>query len=258
MRRTRQHCTMHVQRIDVLENHDEVAQNPPSPRLKSVTHKASPHQARLVSSTFSIPHSLRPLCAENHRIAQSRRVEAQPRSMATHSGNDLPLSKRRRVTRACDNCKSRKRRCDGEKPCAYCTEHRAICTYDAPYTRGKPESHTIPSSREEAVSPGLSRWPQSGRNSLAQTATLPKDVPASPHDASRWQRDALNQAASTTVDDDDRAGTQSSRARSPIGGEGAAPMGQYLGPTSPFSVCYLLHIRQTDSPWHNLGLLVVQ
>lgn len=41
------------------------------------------------------------------------------------------------------------------------------------------------------------------------------------------------------MDDDEGTGVQSSRARSPIGGEGAAPMGQYLGPTSPFSVRHL-------------------
>jgi hypothetical protein len=44
------------------------------------------------------------------------------------------------------------------------------------------------------------------------------------------------------MEDDERGGAQSSRARSPIGGEGVAPMGQYLGPASPFSVS-----RQSDA-----------
>jgi hypothetical protein len=90
--------------------------------------------------------------------------------MDAHPESTLPLSKRRRVTRACDNCKSRKRRCNGEKPCAYCTEHRALCTYDAPYTRGKSDNVTVPVSRDEPTSPrGLSRWPHLARHSVAST-----------------------------------------------------------------------------------------
>jgi len=154
-----------------------------------------------------------------------------------HSDNTLPPSKRRRVTRACDNCKSRKRRCNGEKPCAYCTEHRALCTYDAPYTRGKPDSVAAPVSRDAPKSPrGLSRWPHLARHSDPSANIRNKDIPMSPHNSSPWPRNSLIQTANTAVEDDDRAGVQSSRARSPIGGEGAAPMGQYLGPTSPFSV----------------------
>jgi len=161
-----------------------------------------------------------------------------------HSENNLPLSKRRRVTRACDNCKSRKRRCNGEKPCAYCTEHRALCTYDAPYTRGKSDTVTAPVSRDVPRSPrGLSQWPHLARHSVASTNTQSKEMSgSSSHNSSPWPRSSLIQPATAVAEDEERAGAQSSRARSPIGGEGAAPMGQYLGPTSPFSVCLPLLI----------------
>ena len=155
----------------------------------------------------------------------------------THSENSLPASKRRRVTRACDNCKSRKRRCNGEKPCAYCTEHRALCTYDAPYTRGKSDNVTVPVSKDAHKSPrGLSQWPHLSRRSVASGNSQNKDMSTSSHSSSPWPRSSLIQPATAAAEDDERTGAQSSRARSPIGGEGAAPMGQYLGPTSPFSV----------------------
>lgn len=42
-----------------------------------------------------------------------------------------------RVTRACDRCKKRKVRCNGEQPCRVCAEAAATCSYRAPYTRGR-------------------------------------------------------------------------------------------------------------------------
>jgi hypothetical protein len=192
---------------------------------------ASPH-------SFSIPLSRK--LASDHSTT-SRRIDAAIMSnQDVHPESTLPLSKRRRVTRACDNCKSRKRRCNGEKPCAYCTEHRALCTYNAPYTRGKSDNVTVPVSRDAPTSPrGLSRWPHLARHSVASTNT-----PTSPHNSSLWPRSSLVQPAAIASEDDERAGTQSSRARSPIGGEGAAPMGQYLGPTSPFSVGKTISLAQ--------------
>lgn len=44
----------------------------------------------------------------------------------------------RRVSRACDFCKSRKARCSGDQPCSKCIQRRQICHYNAKYTRGRP------------------------------------------------------------------------------------------------------------------------
>lgn len=33
----------------------------------------------------------------------------------------MPLQKRRRVTRACDECRRKKIKCDGKQPCTHCT-----------------------------------------------------------------------------------------------------------------------------------------
>lgn len=48
-----------------------------------------------------------------------------------------PELKRKRVTRACDNCRSKKVKCDGRQPCIHCTVYLFKCTYDQPNVRNK-------------------------------------------------------------------------------------------------------------------------
>ncbi|KAF2837783.1 hypothetical protein M501DRAFT_920741, partial [Patellaria atrata CBS 101060] len=43
--------------------------------------------------------------------------------------------KRRRVTRACDECRRKKIKCDGKQPCTHCTVYSYECTYDQPSNR---------------------------------------------------------------------------------------------------------------------------
>lgn len=43
--------------------------------------------------------------------------------------------KRRRVTRACDECRKKKVRCDGQQPCIHCTVYAYECTYNQPSKR---------------------------------------------------------------------------------------------------------------------------
>ena len=40
---------------------------------------------------------------------------------ASHDRSAVPLQKRRRVTRACDECRRKKIKCDGKQPCTHCT-----------------------------------------------------------------------------------------------------------------------------------------
>ncbi|KAK5160830.1 hypothetical protein LTR04_004517 [Oleoguttula sp. CCFEE 6159] len=46
-----------------------------------------------------------------------------------------PVQKRRRVTRACDECRRKKIKCDGKQPCTHCTVYSYECTYDQPSNR---------------------------------------------------------------------------------------------------------------------------
>ncbi|KAK6456543.1 transcriptional regulator [Scheffersomyces xylosifermentans] len=60
--------------------------------------------------------------------------------------------KRRRVTRACDNCRQKKVKCDGKQPCIHCTVYSYKCTYDQPNIRNKKNSGIpIPSSQPSAA-----------------------------------------------------------------------------------------------------------
>lgn len=48
-------------------------------------------------------------------------------SLAEPTVEDAAAAKRRKVTRACDHCKSRKRRCTGECPCPNCVRQKVQC-----------------------------------------------------------------------------------------------------------------------------------
>ncbi|KAM0275901.1 hypothetical protein ACHAQH_007288 [Verticillium albo-atrum] len=47
----------------------------------------------------------------------------------------VPVQKRRRVTRACDECRRKKIKCDGKQPCTHCSVYSYDCTYDKPSNR---------------------------------------------------------------------------------------------------------------------------
>ncbi|KAK9311021.1 hypothetical protein V1522DRAFT_425390 [Lipomyces starkeyi] len=66
----------------------------------------------------------------------ARRVESVPRSANTPSSAELRKIKRRvdprkrkRVALACDSCKRRKQKCDGDYPCSICQKKNFVCTY---------------------------------------------------------------------------------------------------------------------------------
>ncbi|ODV96014.1 hypothetical protein PACTADRAFT_20807, partial [Pachysolen tannophilus NRRL Y-2460] len=49
-----------------------------------------------------------------------------------HGHPNLINQKRRRVTRACDECRKKKVKCDGQQPCIHCTVYSYECTYNQP------------------------------------------------------------------------------------------------------------------------------
>ena len=58
-------------------------------------------------------------------------------------------NKRRRVTRACDECRKKKVKCDGKQPCIHCTVYNYECTYNQPTRRtvtGSNSSNSVGSS----------------------------------------------------------------------------------------------------------------
>lgn len=139
---------------------------------------------------------------------------ANPSSNHPLGDGEDPASKRRKVSRACDRCKARKRRCDGDQPCALCIAHNARCCYDTPYLRGR------------LVVPGYPTQQDPGRAPNPLDHGGLDERPRLPHAA------LLNPAL---IEESNANGvSRSSRAASPTG-EGIAQPGNYLGPTSTFS-----------------------
>ncbi|KAI4721515.1 hypothetical protein E4T48_02084 [Aureobasidium sp. EXF-10727] len=134
-----------------------------------------------------------------HGNAGSRRRESSA------AASDVSGAKRRKVQRACDSCKSRKRKCSGEQPCPLCVSQGLICTYITPHGRhqdSRPSSALVHDVSSHTAGPSV------------QPQWLGENMSVSRH------RDAI-----TTND--------TSRAASP-NGEGLTPAG-YQGPTSTFS-----------------------
>ncbi|KAI0799241.1 hypothetical protein GGR55DRAFT_670571 [Xylaria sp. FL0064] len=58
-----------------------------------------------------------------------------PSDSSSRPGPPVPLQQRRRVTRACDECRRKKIKCDGKQPCTHCQVYSYECTYDKPSNR---------------------------------------------------------------------------------------------------------------------------
>ncbi|GAB7366827.1 hypothetical protein MBLNU230_g0999t1 [Neophaeotheca triangularis] len=143
-------------------------------------------------------------------------TSAIPRGGSAGSGeegadDEGPPSKRRRVRRACDSCKSRKRKCNGEQPCPACLAGDFACKYDSKHGRGK--------SNQEGVMFAAAGTP----------ASFFADDQAHNH---VWPGVGHHTAGPVASGEQTNANT--SRAGSPSG-EGITPSGQFHGPSSTFS-----------------------
>lgn len=63
----------------------------------------------------------------------------------------LLQNKRRRVTRACDECRKKKVKCDGQQPCIHCTVYSYECTYNQPTKRSNisVSAHSPPAASQQ-------------------------------------------------------------------------------------------------------------
>ncbi|KAE8135133.1 hypothetical protein BDV38DRAFT_294798 [Aspergillus pseudotamarii] len=88
-------------------------------------------------------------------------------------------SGRIRVTRACDRCKKRKVRCNGQQPCRVCTEASVTCSYNASYSRGRRPAVRLTRSRPLAQLTASPLNPQ-GRDQTASHPGNPDILEESP------------------------------------------------------------------------------
>lgn len=168
---------------------------------------------------LQLPQHLSTMALTPSTHADSRVNAARRRRESHEATSDVGDGKRRKVQRACDSCKSRKRKCSGEQPCPLCVSQGLICTYITPHGRhqaAQPTNHlAIDASRYSLGSDSQSQWP-------GQTVSVTRPG------------DAFNT-------------NDTSRAASPDG-EGITPAG-YQGPTSTFSVSLRapgIHRKITD------------
>ena len=67
----------------------------------------------------SIPGSPRSSAA--HVQVKAESVDSSGARNPSAGGLSMPVQKRRRVTRACDECRRKKIKCDGKQPCTHCS-----------------------------------------------------------------------------------------------------------------------------------------
>lgn len=107
------------------------------------------------------------------RVSLSTAASPQPppskRPLVTTNEDAEDENRRKdpKVSRACDNCKKKKIRCDGMLPCNKCAKRKSDCAYDAKYGRGRPPTPPLsttlrePQDRSRSDRPHqLSTWEQ--------------------------------------------------------------------------------------------------
>ncbi len=113
------------------------------------------HILRIKGSSIIITTYVQPLIFHKsshlhliHIIYELQPTQTALMSKRTHSftPDDAPFSfnsffqdpkgsKRKRVTRACDECHKKKVKCDGKQPCLHCSVYSYPCTYNKPTKR---------------------------------------------------------------------------------------------------------------------------
>lgn len=161
----------------------------------------SPLEGCAASASFFIMASTPATLRNDPHDLSARRRHEDPRTFLDSGGG-----KRRKVQRACDGCKSRKRKCSGEQPCSLCVSQGLVCTYVTPHGRNQVD---------QAADTFLLDNP---RHILAHSAQ------------SQWADEPVSVLRPGRVS----STNETSRAGSPDG-EGITPAG-YQGPTSTFSV----------------------
>ncbi|KAI1106902.1 fungal-specific transcription factor domain-containing protein [Jackrogersella minutella] len=103
---------------------------PPAKRTTSVKPEAADSQASEDEDSV-----LQALATESPAGDTPTSAAQGTRAGSASETSSIPLQKRRRVTRACDECRRKKIKCDGKQPCTHCQVYSYDCTYDKPSNR---------------------------------------------------------------------------------------------------------------------------
>lgn len=114
----------------------------------------NPHIIRRNSTSLTTRPTPAPAMDPPSNPAGTPVIATSPSQASPSATDGSRPAKRQKVTRACDRCKARKRRCNGELPCSVCIANNAECKYDAAYTRGR-LVQPLPSSQLPATDQGF-------------------------------------------------------------------------------------------------------
>jgi len=105
-----------------------------SPTTVSAMDHASPEEYDEHGSDIASGDDDAEVKAESAHTSPNSAHHADSKANGSSKGSSH-LQKRRRVTRACDECRRKKIKCDGKQPCTHCTVYSYDCTYDQPSNR---------------------------------------------------------------------------------------------------------------------------
>ncbi|PSR75294.1 hypothetical protein BD289DRAFT_379440 [Coniella lustricola] len=126
-----------------------------------------------------------------------------------------------RITRACDMCRLKKTKCDGERPCGACAQRDFSCTYDGSQTKDGIKASTTAGEKarearsetaasldggtfvEQAPSGDKPSRSQRMARTNASRATAASSGPSKSTAANPMQRKRKHREATIVVDDDD-------------------------------------------------------
>ncbi|PLB52803.1 putative C6 transcription factor [Aspergillus steynii IBT 23096] len=107
-----------------------MATTPASPFHAATAENATEDDSTAAADAFLYPQDDSDPSANLPEISADPDDDLDPKAK-----EPLPMQKRRRVTRACDECRRKKIKCDGKQPCTHCTVYSYECTYDQPSNR---------------------------------------------------------------------------------------------------------------------------
>ncbi|KAI0875064.1 hypothetical protein GGS24DRAFT_308758 [Hypoxylon argillaceum] len=139
-----------------------------------------------------------------------------PSDSSSRPGPLVPLQQRRRVTRACDECRRKKIKCDGKQPCTHCQVYSYECTYDKPSNRRRnPAPQYI-----EALENKLSRAETLLRKFMPDVDLNDPNLDPAVQQEFRMREQARQKAAVTQKKDQAKSGASEGQLQSMISSAG--------------------------------------
>lgn len=100
----------------------------------------------------------------------------------SNDGPSLPIQKRRRVTRACDECRRKKIKCDGKQPCTHCS----VYSYGRQASPSTPHSLLERGWRRAAQRRAFEKGTDTSQIALTISHQIDGETPR-PNTSKRWR-----------------------------------------------------------------------